>query len=212
MKRWKDLFTKTKSPQKLQSYRYVILVLIVGVALMLFGSFQSKDSGETKAVKTAVTPADGSESVIGKKNEASPSTPIEYEHYYEQQLEEAIEDVYGVTDVTVTVYIATSETKIVEKNVDGSTKSTSETDQKGGSREIKENSEQKDAVIIDGQEGEKPLVIGTEQPKISGVLVVAGGADNAQVKLWIKNAVNSLLGIPDYRIAVLPKKQRGNEQ
>jgi stage III sporulation protein AG len=207
----KELFKKKDGPPKKGvSFQYVAVILGLGIALMLFGSFFSSGSSDKQKSVTASNQTKETQSVAGQNDSSSPSSVIEYEHYYEDQLKEALEDVYGVSDPKVKVYIATTETKIVGKDKKIDSKTTTETDKQGGSRKIEERDEDGKAITTNGDNGEQPLIIGKEQPQISGVLVVAGGADNAQVQLWIKEAVNSLFGVPDYRITVLPKKQRGN--
>lgn len=211
MNRLKELFKKKDGPQKKGvSFQYVAVILGLGIALMLFGNFFSSGSSDKQKSVTTSNETQETQAVVGHKDSSSPSSVIEYEHYYEDQLKEALEDVYGVSDVKVKVYVATSETKIVGKDKKTDSKTTTETDKQGGSRKIEERDEDGKAITTNGDKGEQPLIIGKEQPQISGVLVIAGGADNPQVQLWIKKAVNSLLGVPNYRIAVLPKKQRGN--
>lgn len=64
----------------------------------------------------------------------------------------------------------------------------------------------KKLVIVRSGDQEKPVVVKTEKPKIRGILVVAKGADNIEVKKWIIEAVTRSLDVPSHRVAVLPKK------
>ena len=50
------------------------------------------------------------------------------------------------------------------------------------------------------------LFLQTKKPEIRGVLVVAKGAENIQVKKWIIEAVTRALDVPSHRVAVMPKK------
>ncbi|EEM04135.1 Sporulation stage III protein AG [Bacillus pseudomycoides] len=61
-------------------------------------------------------------------------------------------------------------------------------------------------VIIREGDKETPIVLRTEKPKVRGVLVVAKGVDNIQVKAMVKEAVTRMLDVPSHRVAVLPKK------
>ncbi len=54
--------------------------------------------------------------------------------------------------------------------------------------------------------GESPLVLKNETPKIAGVLVVAKGAKNAQIKEQIISAVRAVTGVKAHRVEVLEKK------
>ncbi len=76
----------------------------------------------------------------------------------------------------------------------------------GGKRKIEDSSQEQQLVIIREGEKEVPIVIETKKPEIRGVLVVASGADNIQVKSWIIEAVTRSLGVPSHRVAVMPKK------
>lgn len=214
MNRWLDYFFKNKDGPKKKSvsFRYVVAVLAFGVGLMLFGSFFTAHSPKKHQSVTAVKKDQhATETTLGHKNGSAPSSVIEYEHYYENQLKDALDNVYGISGVIVRVHVTTSQTKIVGKNKSVDSQTSTEKDTQGGSRQTNQNNSKNDPVIINGNNGDKPLIVGTKQPEISGVLVVAGGGDQPQVQLWIKEAVHSLLGVPEYRIAVLPKTQRRNE-
>ena len=58
----------------------------------------------------------------------------------------------------------------------------------------------------DGSGTESPLITQKVTPEISGVLVVAQGAGQPQVKTEIIHAVRALLGVKAHRIEVLEKK------
>lgn len=215
MKNWLNkIFKKDIASNKGVSIQYVVIVMAIGIGLMVFGSFiPGNASKKQQAVRTAKK-ASTSQPTLDK-NRSGPSSAIDYEHYYENQLRDALENVYGITGVIVKVYVSTSKEKIIGKNHSDSSQTTTEKDKQGGTRKSTQHTQKNDPVIVNGNgngsNGNQPLVIGTMEPQISGVVVVAGGGDKAQVQLWVKQAVHSLLGVPEYRIAVLPKKQRGNE-
>ncbi len=58
----------------------------------------------------------------------------------------------------------------------------------------------------DGSGTESPLVEKKTVPEVAGVLVVAPGAENPQVKAEIVSAVRAVLGVKSHRIEVLEKK------
>lgn len=211
-----QLFKKKQgSHKKGGSIRYLLIILAVGVALMVFGNFFSSDSSKDKQPALTASTEEENEDVqetSGGKNSSGPSSIVEYEHFYENQLKEALEDAYGITDITIKVNVTTSKKKIVEKDRKNDSETTNETDKQGGSRKIEKNNDDEKSVTTNSGKGEQPFVIGTEEPEISGVVVTAGGADNAQVESWIMEAANSLLGVPEYRIAVIPKKRKGNNE
>lgn len=215
MKSWlNQFFKKDSASKKGVSIQYVAIVLAIGIGLMVFGSFFPQGSSSKNQPAQTANKNSTSQPALGKSNRSGPSTVIGYEHYYENQLKDALENVYGITGVIVKVYVDTSKTKIIGENRSVTSQSTNEKDKQGGTRKTTQQSNKQDPVIVNGNGSsskDHPLIIGTKEPQISGVVVVAGGGDNPQVKLWVKQAVHSLLGVPEYRIAVLPKKQRGNE-
>lgn len=215
MNRWFESFFKKKDGPKNKgiSFQYVAAVLALGVGLMLFGNFFGGHSSKKTqtAAATAKQHQPSAQATFGQKGGSAPSSVIEYEHYYENQLKQALDKVYGISNVIVQVHVTTSQMKVVGKNNSVDSQTTTEKDKQGGTRQTNQSNKKSDPVIINGNNGDKPLILGTKQPHISGVLVVAGGGDQPQVQLWIKEAVHSLLGVPEYRITVLPKKQGRNE-
>ena len=73
-------------------------------------------------------------------------------------------------------------------------------------RKVQDTSTDEQVVIIRNGEKEVPIIVGEIKPEIRGVLVVAKGAENIQVKKWIIEAVTRSLGVPSHRVAVMPKK------
>ena len=53
---------------------------------------------------------------------------------------------------------------------------------------------------------EGPIISETKKPSVRGVLVVAKGAENIQIKKWIIEAVTRSLDVPSHRVSVMPKK------
>ncbi|MFP3359212.1 stage III sporulation protein AG, partial [Planococcus sp. SIMBA_143] len=75
-----------------------------------------------------------------------------------------------------------------------------------GKRSIEDKSQEEEIVIVNNGDKEVPIVKETKKPKVSGVLVVAKGADNIQIKKWIIEAVTRSLNVPSHRVSVLPKQ------
>ncbi len=68
---------------------------------------------------------------------------------------------------------------------------TGETDKTGGKREVEDESLDEKTVIIREGDKETPVVLRTEKPKVRGVLVVAKGVDNIQVKAMVKRSCHT---------------------
>ncbi|PYZ95312.1 stage III sporulation protein AG [Salipaludibacillus keqinensis] len=176
---------------------------------MLIGNILKEDEiPEPAMTLTTEEKEDEEEATVFKSETKEKETELtdNYEYYYETQLKQALEQMVGVSNVTVMVNVAGTEKNIYEKNVQMKEQQTEETDREGGTRNVSDTSKDEQVVIIRSGEKEEPLVIHSQKPDISGVLVVANGVDNIQVKTWVVEAVSRVLDIPTHRVSVMPRK------
>ncbi|WP_070120713.1 stage III sporulation protein AG [Bacillus marinisedimentorum] len=189
--------------------RYLLVIAAVGAALMLAGNFLS-ESGENAAdtepfpVLGAKEPED--KPAFGNGGGKEPESITDYENRYENQLKETLQEITGVSDVTVLVNVDATEEKILERNRATQSQHTDESDREGGKRKVEDQSLDEQTVIIRKGDGEEPIILKTMKPEIRGVVIVAKGADNIKVKKWIVEAVTRALDVPAHRVSVLPKK------
>ncbi len=198
--------------KKKGKYPYLILVLLFGTGFMLISNLLSNDNSENEAVPTLGNRGEEKQEDVetfGQKNSNKDRLIDDYERSYETQLKEALDAIVGVEDVTVVVNVDSSESKVFEKNRNTQTQLTDEIDREGGKRKVEDQSMEEQLVIIQNGEREVPIVTETKKPEIRGVLVVAKGAENIQVKKWIIEAVTRVLDVPSHRVAVMPKKTKG---
>lgn len=199
--KWREMlngmFGKNKGDKKGGLIPTLLLLGTAGVGIMLLGSiFQP---GSPPPTRSPATTDNSTQTALARKN---PGSMDEYEAMYEKELKQNLENITGVGQVSVMVNIDSSEEIVVDKNHNQSTTTTKESDNKGATRENATQSSQDQTVIS----GNQPVVLKTIRPKIRGVMVVAEGAGNMQVKAWILEAVERVLGIPTYKISILPKK------
>ncbi|MGJ7921311.1 stage III sporulation protein AG [Neobacillus sp. LXY-4] len=208
--RLKKLLSNDSSGKKPGKYQYLLLVLLFGAAIMIVSNVLVNDSPSNKElpVFNENNGNQGDEEVpaFGQKNSKQNDIITQYEQAYENQLKEALEGIQGVGDVTVVVNVDATEKQVLEKNSKSQTQTTDETDREGGKRKVEDSQTENQLVIIRDGEKEVPIVVETKKPEIRGVLVVAKGADNIQVKKWIIEAVTRALDVPSHRVAVMPKK------
>ncbi|WP_045517541.1 stage III sporulation protein AG [Neobacillus niacini] len=196
------------SDKKSGKYQYMILVLCIGAAFMIVGNvlFSNKSAPvDSKTVNSSQEEAADVETFSLKKD-SNNKTITGYEEEYEKQLTKALEEMLGVDDVTVVVNIDSTDKKVLEKNTVTKSQTTEEKDNEGGERKVQDTSTDEQLVIIREGEKEVPIVVEYQKPSIRGVLVVAKGAENIQVKKWIIEAVTRSLDVPSHRVAVMPKK------
>jgi stage III sporulation protein AG len=207
---FKHLFAKSNeetTKKKVTPFSYVIVILLLGIAFMLVGNlFGGNKQTNTETMPVYQNNEPNAQSVFGQKRNTKAKTIAEYEERYEEQLKNALEAMAGVEDVTVIVNVDATEMKVLEKNRTTQQKTTDETDREGGKRKVEDHSTNEEVVIIRQGEEETPIVLTTKKPEIRGVLVVAKGADNIQIKKWIVEAVTRVLHVPSHRVAVMPKK------
>ncbi|HEY4551427.1 MAG TPA: stage III sporulation protein AG [Bacillus sp. (in: firmicutes)] len=209
----KQFFKDDQSNSKKGKYIYLIVVLTVGTMIMLISNLFINNESSQNALPTlknnASIQTDENVETFGKKDSTGNSVIGDYERAYEVQLKEALDSIVGVSDVSVVVNVDATEKQVLEKNRKSQTQLTDETDREGGKRKVEDQSTDEQLVIIQNGEKEVPIVVETKKPAIRGVLVVAKGADNIQVKKWIVEAVTRSLDVPSHRVSVLPKKTKG---
>lgn len=207
------LFLPSKSPsseKKNSKFFYVMVLLGAGAAFMLVSNPQTTTNPLTEKVSSSVPPAEEKDApVFGQKESEHSKTMVSYEEHYETQLKEALESIAGVGDVEVIVNLDATESQVYEKDRVTQSQSTQETDREGGTRKVEDASTDDKLVVIRNGDKEQPVVIKTKKPEIRGVLIVAKGAENIQVKKWIIEAVTRALDVPSHRVAVMPKKSKG---
>jgi stage III sporulation protein AG len=205
----KKLLNKDDNPdKKLSKTQYMILVLCLGAAFMLVSNMWFKNNQtavSTSAVKST-DPSGEDVAAFGIKKNAGNEQISNYEKAYESKLKKALDDMLGVDDVTVIVTLDSTDRKVLEKNKSTKTQTTEEVDKDGGQRKVEDTQTDEQLVITRNGDKEGPIVVETKKPEIRGVLVVAKGAGNIQVKAWIVEAVSRLLGVPSHQVAVMPKK------
>ncbi|MBD1378799.1 stage III sporulation protein AG [Metabacillus arenae] len=210
----KQLFSPPQTEgenKKLSKFHYLIIVFVIGIAFMLVGNLLTKDEEASSSLPAANFESEEAkeDKEVFKQTKGGDSITIgDYEKEYENQLKDTLETIIGVDDVSVVVNVDASSLKVLEKNRVTQSQVTNETDKGGGERKVEDQSIDEQVVIIRDGENESPIVLQTKKPEIRGVLVVAKGADNVQIKKTIVEAVTRSLGVASHRVAVAPKKMK----
>lgn len=194
--------------KRVQSFRWLMLVGLVGVMVMIVNSFMTVDQieqpGEDRA---SPLPTDQpSREVFGGKDDQIAQFRT-YEVSYEDQLKEIVENIAGVGGVDVMITIESTEEIVIYQDEELMRKQTEERDRDQGTRQITEISETGKIVMHEVSGREQPIIIKTIQPKIRGVVIVAAGAENVQVKQLILETVSKGLDVPAHRISIVPRKR-----
>lgn len=168
---------------------------LLGVGLLLIGGVvdhQSIDSNPKIPSETISNPA---------------PTNRSYEDVVEGKLAHILSQVKGAGSVDVNITWENSSTQEHAKNLTKESKTIQEKDTSGGVRsttEIKESSQ----ILVGKENGvDRPVIVREIKPMVKGVLVIAEGAYDSNVKASLTKAVEAGLGIPSYKITVLAQKK-----
>lgn len=174
-------------PRELMMLVIAAVVVVASGGLVLFG----KDSAIPSAAPVKTTP------------ETTQTTKLNaLEKDLENKIQSTIARMAGVGQVQVTVTLETSLKNEYVRNNNVTKRTNKETDKESGTRETTEVNENNQVVIPNG--ASQPAIVMEERPEIAGVLIVAEGARDAQVREAIHTAVRTLLNIPAAKIAVQP--------
>ncbi|TCW41196.1 stage III sporulation protein AG [Laceyella sacchari] len=197
----KQLEQKLASSDKQKSkLGWMVILGGAGVAIMLVSSFVGVKESAVQPEPEGVMPATAKPQVNHPM-----SSMQQYEREVEQQLSEVLGKIVGVDDVSVIVNLDSTEEEVVQIDERQSEQVTTERDKTGGNRSITQNTRDRKTAYYRNDDGERPVVVKKLKPKVRGVLVVARGVENLQVKAIVIEAVQRTLDIPMHRISVLPK-------
>jgi stage III sporulation protein AG len=187
--------------KRINTYRWLILLGLLGAAFMIFNSFLQ--------VKMVEPPPDTGNAPLETfaGNSKQPATDFsEYEEAYESALRDILQKVVGVGEVEVLVTIESTEETVIHSNMQEAQQVTDEKDHNGSTRHITEITRNGEVALYEASGSTTPIVLKKINPKIRGVVVVAKGAENLTVKQMIAEAVSRGLDVPAHRISVLPRK------
>lgn len=152
-----------------RKYRFVVLILLVGIGLMLI-PFGSEEKSESTVQTTAPTQPDIS-----------------------QELSRILSQIDGAGEVSVMLTVQTGTSTVYQTDGNVTTGEAGTT--------------QQDTVIItDENRTQSGLVQHIVYPEYRGAIIVCQGADNAQVRLNIMEAVARITGLGMDKISVLKMK------
>lgn len=178
----------------------LIVIILIGCILMIAGS-SFKGKKNTNAAAATNTPNTKDDIEYTGDNYK------EYETFIQNELKAKLEKIQGVGRVEVMIYFESGEEKVPAVNISNSDNITNEEDTAGGKRKISQNNNDKNVVITNENGSNKPLIVKKNKPRITGVLVVAEGAENKVTELRISKAVCALFNVPNIKVNVYPMKK-----
>ncbi|MFD1850591.1 stage III sporulation protein AG [Oceanobacillus bengalensis] len=184
---------------------YVIILGLIGLLIIVISNIFSPTDDEANMDQQFEQAQEQEVQATNSDEIATTSEVDELEKSFETDLEEMLNKIQGVSDAEVMVNLASTNVSIYEKNLISGRQSTEESDRNGGTRKVEDRTEETQVVFVRQGDREVPLLVTTERPEVSGVFVVAKGADHATVKNWIVEAISRVLDVPTHRVSVMPK-------
>lgn len=142
--------------------------------------------------------------------ETTKSAPVinrSYEEALESKIANLLAQVKGAGAVSVSITLETGGFQEHAKNITKETKTIQEKDNTGGIRTTTETKESEQILLSKENGADKPVMVREYKPVIKGVLVVSEGAYDSTVKANLTKAVELGLGVPPYKITVMPQRK-----
>lgn len=151
-----------------------------------------------ESAKTVIS--EGAEVVqVGSENTTSRTGEMTYEELLEVRMEEILGNLDGAGQAKVMITTSGSTEKVVAEEVVQNKQGTEETTG-AGTKKTSEKEDVERKVVM--EKGGTPFIIKENKPQVEGVLVLAEGADDVNIKNAIIQSVSSLLDVPVHKIAV----------
>lgn len=182
---------KEEDKKKITRAQKLLLILLGAVVIGILCTFIGPRLEERKDIEMPSQAVEASTTVKEDKGA--------YDIQIEKKLEDILKQIEGVGEVQVMVTLAETKEIVLAEEVSEVSEQTEEKDSSSGTRTINKESTQNKVVMT---EGNKPYIIKEAMPKINGVLVVAQGGDDSNIKNTIIQSVSSLLDIPVHKVSV----------
>ena len=186
----------TSNKKEIENLVFFVVILIITIIIINIIWNGDKESNQNKEVQNDTSKQLASTNTSSLEVASSNSNELEI------KLEEILSKIQGVGEVNVFINYSESSEIIPMYNENTKTSNTQETDTSGGTRTIEESDSQKE-IIYEENDGEKtPITQKVIEPKIEGAIITAKGAENAEVKSSIIQAVEAVTGLATHKIQV----------
>ena len=209
LKKWlKELFNNKKMSNDKKNIFNLAIVFLVGVLIIATVSFFKSYNNENSVNTSKNLNDDSSKSTKQQSSTSSTQSKAEdYEKSIQENLKNTLEKMDGVGKVEVMISFENGEESVPAVNITDSTNTTEEKDTEGGTRNTTQKNNGSTVVVTNDGSKSQPLIVKTYNPKVSGVCVVAEGAENKITQLRISKAITDLFGISEDKVNVYPMKK-----
>ena len=168
---------------------FIIILIVTIVMINYIWNDESKEEVEYNT-NTKILASEETENKIFNENDM------------ESRLENILKKIKGVGDVNVLITYSQTSVVIPMYNEDTSQTMTEESDSGGGTRTVNETVNKKDIVYEENNGSKVPVTQSTINPTIEGAIVTAQGAENAEIKTNIIQAIEAATGLATHKIQV----------
>ena len=169
---------------QIMNTKALLVILLIGVVLLIVPKGTDKSSAKKETYET--------------KKENAHSL---YAKELEERLEEILSTVNGAKNVSVMVTLENEGEYYYAQNE----KMENESRAKDGDETKSQTTDDSYVLKNDTGGGQSAVLLKNDLPKVSGVLITAKGADNAQVKNDLVSALRAVLDVKAHRVCVLGK-------
>jgi stage III sporulation protein AG len=193
---YKNLLDKLNKALSKSNLYNLVIIFLVGVLVLVVASFFKSEGSVSKSTMAAAQ---------GEEQEPQ-SSFSGYEQVKKNELKAMLTGMKGVGRVEVMITFEGGKELVPAVNINDGSSTTKERDNEGGERDTTQVNKGSQVVITNEDGDSKPLILKENNPKVTGVMVGAEGADDKQTQYNIKNAVSVLFGIPSNKVYVYTLK------
>ena len=190
----KKMFSKNDGNNKKKIENILVFIVILAITIVAINYIWNGDKWSQSS--NSVPDAENDNTVV------QVSSDVNYDEN-EEKLANILSNISGVGKVKVLLTYSQTSTYVPIYNENVKSSNTTETDSAGGSRTVEENDSQKEVIYKEDSSGNRePVTQSIISPKIEGAIITAEGADNAEVKTAIVQAVEAATGLATHKIQV----------
>lgn len=208
MKKWNEFLERMKLRQGFPKKNQLLILFLCGLLLfvIVWPVPDSEESSLLNGSGESRTIPEGSGGTQEQSPEMDGISSEAYAKRLERRLAEALEHVDGVGKAEVVITMKSTGQKIVEKDRNSSSQTSTEEDQNGGTRVVEDRSFDAVSIYTQGSDGSQAPYVSQEMlPEIEGVVVIADGGDNAVVVQNVTEAIQALFGVEAHKIKIMKR-------
>ena len=191
--------TQGNDKKKIENLVFFVIILIITIVIInVIWNGNKRQNKQETTNSTSKQLADA----MTKTDALTGNREVQTTNELEKKLENILANIQGVGEVKVCIHYSESSEVIAMYNENSKVSNTEETDTSGGIRKIQETDSQKDIIYQEENGEKKPITQKVVQPKIEGAIITAKGANNANTKTNIIQAVEAITGLATHKIQV----------